>query len=102
MTASHRITTPDGVIEIGEDAVEALVRRAAESVDGVRLHGRRRGLDVAVDDGRARVSLELTLRYGTVVGEVARAVQEQVADALADMCGLVVDAVDVAVEELGD
>ena len=46
------------------------------------------------------MELELAVAYGRVLPEAARAVQERVADALAGMCGVVVDAVDVSVEEL--
>jgi uncharacterized alkaline shock family protein YloU len=60
----------------------------------------RRGLELTIADGHARVELELAARYGTVVPNVAREVQERVAGALEGMCGLVVDAVDVSVEEL--
>ena len=102
MRASHTITTPDGVVEISNDAVEQLVRRAVDSVAGVRLRRPRRGLDVDIVDGRARVSLELAVRYGVVVGDAARAVQQGVADALTGMCGVQVDSVDVSIEGLDD
>ena len=50
--------------------------------------------------GRARVELELTAPIGAVLPELARDVQMNVTAALAGMCGLVVDAVDVTVAEL--
>ena len=53
-----------------------------------------------MQDGRARVSVELTARYGTVLPEVAAAVQGNVAAALRDSAGLEPDAVDVTIEEL--
>jgi uncharacterized alkaline shock family protein YloU len=55
---------------------------------------------VELADGHARADLQLAVAYGHVVPDVARAVQERVADALATMCEVEVDAVDVAVEEL--
>jgi uncharacterized alkaline shock family protein YloU len=55
---------------------------------------------VSVDRGHARVALELAVRRGAVLPEVARAVQESVAHAVEEMCGVTVDAVDVAVEEV--
>ncbi|MFY9579891.1 MAG: Asp23/Gls24 family envelope stress response protein [Gaiellaceae bacterium] len=45
-------------------------------------------------------AVELVARYGTILPEVAREVQEQVTDALTTMCGMVVDAVDIEVEEV--
>ena len=48
-------------------------------VDGVQVRRGRRRLEIDVALGEARVRLELTARYGTVLPEVARAVQERVA-----------------------
>ena len=100
MSPAHSITTDDGRIEISDDAVEQLVRRAAEAVAGVRVRRARRGLTVAFVDGRARVSLEVAASYGAALPEVARDVQARVADVLTGMCGVRVDAVDVTIEEL--
>ena len=60
----------------------------------------RRKVDVEIENGRARVDLELTVSYGKVLPEVALDVQREVADALSRMCEVTVDAVDVSVEEL--
>ena len=60
----------------------------------------RRGLDLQLEDGQARVELELAVRYGVVLPDLARDVQAQVADALATMVDLDVEAVDVSIEEL--
>lgn len=99
MTDAHVIMAPEGSITIAAGALEQVVQRAAEGVDGARARRPKRGLDVAVDRGRALVTLELAVRYGAVVPEVAEDVQRRVADALQDMCGLAAS-VDVAVEEL--
>ena len=89
-----------GTITVTTATLVSLVAQAAESVDGVRIRRGRRHVDVAVADGRARVSLDLVARYGEVLPERARRVQEEVTDALATMCGLIVEAVDVEVEEI--
>jgi uncharacterized alkaline shock family protein YloU len=73
---------------------------AAEKVDGARVRRPRRGLDVEIDGGRARVSVELAARYGAVLPELATAVQRSVAAALTGSAGLAVESVDVAIEEL--
>ena len=57
-------------------------------------------LDIEIANGRARVALELVARYGEVLPELARHVQEEVTDALTTMCGVVVESVDVDVEEV--
>ena len=92
-SAEGAITVPDGVLA-------QIVRRAAEAVDGARVRRPRRGLEVDVDGGRAAVSLELAVRHGVVLPDLAQAVQERVAAALGTMCGLDVDRVDLAIEEL--
>jgi uncharacterized alkaline shock family protein YloU len=91
---------PLGRIELPGAALAGLVATAAEQVDGARVRRPRRGLDVAVADGRATIALELAVRLGAVVPEVAQAVQEQIAGAVTATTGLEVAAVDVAVEEL--
>jgi uncharacterized alkaline shock family protein YloU len=44
--------------------------------------------------------LRIAARYGTVLPQVAEEVQQQVAHALEQMCGVDVGTVDVAIEEL--
>jgi uncharacterized alkaline shock family protein YloU len=90
----------NGTVAIAASALQQIVVQAVESVEGVRLHGRRRRLGLEIVDGHARAELELRAAYGLVLPEIARAVQERVTEALAGMCGFVVDAVDVSVEEL--
>jgi len=89
-----------GSVRVSEAALTEIVRRAVASVDGARLRKGRRRLGVALEDGRARAELRLVVAYGRVLPEVSTAVQERVADALARMCDVDVEAVDVTVEEL--
>jgi len=89
-----------GTVSIAPRALSQLVVQAAEAVEGVRVRRTRRHLVVAISDGRARVALELAVRFGVVLPDAARAAQERVTDALRAMCGVVVDAVDVSVEEV--
>jgi uncharacterized alkaline shock family protein YloU len=87
----------EGVI-VTPAALSQLIVRAAERVDGVRVRlplPRRR---IELRDGA--VALELTVRYGLVLPEVARAVQQSVAEALSGMMRIDVKAVDVSIEEL--
>ena len=89
-----------GTITVTPPALAGLVVRAAEAVDGVEVRRGRRRLDINVALGEARVRLELTADYGLVLPDVAREVQERVADALVTMCGLSIGSVDVSVEEV--
>jgi uncharacterized alkaline shock family protein YloU len=89
-----------GSVRVSEAALTEVVRRAVASVEGVGLRKGRRRLGVELQDGRARAELRLVVAYGRVLPEVSAAVQERVADALARMFDVEVDAVDVTVEEL--
>jgi uncharacterized alkaline shock family protein YloU len=97
---SYVVTEPIGTITVSPGALTELVAQAAETVDGASVRRGRRRLELELEDGRARVKLELTVRYGASLPEVARAVQERVADALTTMCRVELDAVDVSVEEV--
>jgi uncharacterized alkaline shock family protein YloU len=96
----HVITSAGGTIRVEGDALARLVAAAAERVDGARVRRPRRGLDVAVANGRVRVELELAGRYGTMLPALARRVQEEVAETLGAATSLTVEAVDVSIEEL--
>jgi uncharacterized alkaline shock family protein YloU len=90
-----------GKVTISPGALSQIVLGAAESVEGARVRKpKRRHLEVVLADGSARVDLELSIRLGAVIPDVAREVQEQVAAVLRTMCGVTVESVDVTVEEL--
>ena len=101
MSDAHVLDEPGGTITIPGAVLAQVVVGAAESVDGARVRRPRRGLDLEVGErGRASVALELAVRQGEVLPDVAREVQRRVHEALRDMCGLDTSAVDVSVEEL--
>jgi uncharacterized alkaline shock family protein YloU len=97
---SYVLDEPHGTITVTPSALAGLVTRAAEAVEGARVRRGRRRLDIDVTDGGAQVRLELTAPYGIVLPDLARDVQERVAEALATMCLLDVETVDVSVEEV--
>ena len=96
MTVS--IVSDEGTVTVTDAALEQLVHTAAEQVDGVRV--RRRRTTIAIEGNGAHVELELSVAFGIVLPDAARAVQERVSSALGTMCGVTVNAVDVTVEEL--
>ena len=100
MSDDHTITREEGTVTLTAGVLSHVVVAAAETVDGARVRRARRGLDVDVVDGAARVELELAVRYGDVLPVVAEEVQRRVAAALRDMCALETSAIDVSVEEL--
>ncbi len=100
MTDEYVIDGQSGSVTVAAGVLESVVVGAAESVDGARVRRPRRGLEIELDGSHATVSLELAVRYGDVLPDVAREVQRAIADALRSMCGIEATAVDVAVEEL--
>jgi uncharacterized alkaline shock family protein YloU len=97
---SYVVRDAAGTITVTPAALAQLVGHAAEPVEGTRVRRGRRHLEIQVEDGKARVELELTARYGAVLPDVAREVQARVADALVTMCGVDVVQVDVSVEDV--
>jgi uncharacterized alkaline shock family protein YloU len=97
---SYVLIEASGTITVAPGALTELVTRAAETVDGATVRRGRRRLEIELADGHARVRLELAVRYGAALPQVARAVQEHVANVLASVCRVEVDAVDVSVEEV--
>ena len=89
-----------GSVRVSEAALAQIVGGAVSQVEGVRLRKGRHRLSLELADGRARAQLELVVAYGRVLPDVARAVQERVAEALGGMCDVEVDTVDVNVVEL--
>jgi uncharacterized alkaline shock family protein YloU len=91
---------PGGTITVTAPVLAALVAHAAEEVDGARVRRGRRRLEIDVSGDGARVRLELAARYGVVLPELARLVQERVAEAMTTMCKVTIDSIDVSVEEV--
>jgi len=92
---------PEGSVTLTAAALTELVAGAARSVDGVRLRRPRRTVEIRHADGRASVSIELGATPAEPLPGLARAVQERVGEALAQVTGLEVERVDVEIAEIG-
>ena len=92
------VEEPGGTVSVPAAALERIVSRAAERVDGSRAR-RRRGVEIALDGGAATVSLQLAARYGVVLPQLVERVQAEVREVLETMFELDVKRVDVTVEE---
>jgi len=91
---------PEGSITVTAGALTRLVAHAAQEVDGVRVRRPKRSVEVTWAAGRAAVSLGLSARYGVPLPQLARSVQERVAEAVAGVSGLEVERVDVQIDEV--
>lgn len=83
---------------ISNDVLARYVGDAALEVDGVS------GLDaahVSHADGAIEIDVHVELEWGSAAGEVARQVQERVADYIERMADVRVSSVDVVVEHVG-
>ena len=91
----------EGTVTVTAGALTELIARAARSVEGARVRRPKRSIEIHHGDGRASVELDLGARYGVPLPELARAVQERVAEALGQVSGLEIERVDVLLEEVG-
>jgi uncharacterized alkaline shock family protein YloU len=97
---SYVVDGARGSITVTAPALAGLIVSAAEAADDAEVRRGRRRLEIDVAEGHASVRLELSARYGVVLPDLAREVQQRVADALSSMCRVEVDKVDVSVEEV--
>ena len=100
MSDGLTIPSDGGTISVTAAALSAVVVRAAESVDGIRVRRPKRDVEVEIAGESARVELELAARYGVVLPDAAQDAQQRVSDALARMCGVATSTVVVNFEEL--
>ena len=90
---------PEGSITVTAAALTRVVARAA-AAEGAPVRRPKRAIEVAHDSGRATVTLQLSAPYGEPLPQLARAVQERVAAALAALSGLEVEHVHLEIQEV--
>ena len=110
-TKKEYVVCPDemGSINISEDVVAAIAVSAALEVDGVGERdagsaGRRgkkssavKGVKLTIGDGSVIVDLQITVKYGVPIPQVAQNVQEAVTNAVESMTELKVCQVNVRI-----
>lgn len=89
-------TDEGGSVQIAHSALEALVRRAIGPVSGVDHFDVR--LENAAD--ALSVTLQMTVRQGTKIPELAQNARQNVREALEDMTGAKVDTVTLVVSDI--
>lgn len=105
----------EGHIHVAEDVVATIAGSVAVECEGIigmvsrnrlregiaELLGRdtlTRGIEVLRQADRWHVRLHVIVRYGCIISEVARTCQKNVHHALADVCGIPIDHVDIFVQ----
>ena len=100
-----RLPTPEaGFVEVSEQAVAAVLRFAADSVEGVRARRCRVRTTSVSPDGSSVVEVTLTLAVSlrnAAGGEALTLVRERVTAAAAARVGLTLARLDLQVDEIG-
>ncbi|MGW1884536.1 hypothetical protein [Streptomyces sp. NPDC001970] len=95
------LPTPEpGGVHISEQAVAAVLRRAADSVDGVRA--RRCRITVTETEGAMEVAMSLAVAYRRFSANAVDEVRERVRAAAAARVGITLVRLDLTVEDLYD
>ena len=90
--AGYETASMDGVAGMSEGVADGIAKKLSRDTAG-------RGVKISFDDsGRVTVDISIIVRYGTVIPEVCRNVQEAVLNALRRMTESAVVAVNVHVQ----
>ncbi|QPK83526.1 Asp23/Gls24 family envelope stress response protein [Corynebacterium qintianiae] len=118
-TRNENLVTDHGTTVIDDTVVGKIAGIAAREVSGVanlgggaaRMWGAVResltastnvqqGVNVAVQEGHASVAVAIIAEYGVAIHELAKAIRENVTQAVTRMTGLIVDRVDITVHDV--
>jgi len=104
-----------GQVNISDDVISVIAGTAALQVDGVvgmsgnfagdiiEMLGKKnfsKGVSIVIEDGNVQISLDIIVKFGSKVHEVALAVQKNVKTAVENMTGLSVISVDINISSL--
>ena len=104
--------TAEGSVNISEEVLATIAAQAVREVDGVggfattlggeiaeRLGKRApsRGVKLAIEGEEVTVDTFILIKYGSVIGDVSRAVQDAVTSGIEAMTGITVKAVNITV-----
>lgn len=108
------VSRPDemGNIHISEEVIAVIAAAAAQEVEGISslaggltgdlaelVAGKKlnRGINIQVDEDKVNIRIAVLVKYGHVIPEVGRTVQESVVSAVENTTGLKVESVNVHV-----
>lgn len=98
------VVHPDPAADLGltEGAVRALIRSVGDSIDGVLVGRCRLDGEIETPGAPVAVHIEISVRFGEPLAEVATRVREAVAAELARHAELAIESVDVTVTDVRD
>ena len=117
VSAAKDTSSELGVIKIHDNVLAALISRAVLGVEGVsRLAGsalvdglagmvgsHSRAIEISKgEDDKMVISIKLILRFGTVIPDVALAVQRAVIEQVEQAAGITITGVNIIVQQLED
>ena len=119
LAPNSNLVTEHGTTVIEDTVVGKIAGIAAREVSGVanlgggaaRMWGAVResltastnvqqGINVAVNEGHASIAVAIIAEYGVAIHELAKAIRENVTQAVTRMTGLIVDSVDITVHDV--
>ncbi len=104
-----------GQVNISDNVISIIAGTAALRVDGIvgmsgnfagdiiEMLGKKnfsKGVSIAIEDGNVQISLDIIVKFGSKVHEVALAAQKNVKTAVENMTGLSVVSVDINISSL--
>ena len=110
--AINELVSDLGTITFTEGVLTALVHQALSDVEGLGevkgkladivgiFGGRQKGIQVELNPDGVHVTLNITVRYGKPIHEVARTIQKRVKEEVERMTGLSVSGVDIYVQDI--
>lgn len=98
------VAHPDPAADLGltEGAVRALIRSVGDGIDGVLVGRCRLDGEIETPGAPVAVHIEISVRFGEPLAEVATRVREAVAAELARHAELAIESVDVTVTDVRD
>jgi len=102
-----------GEIRVADNVVAAVAGVAVSEVEDVslrsggfyqdwakKLNGGAKGIQVAVSEGKVKLHIQISVKYGTPIHRVCQTLQEKVKFTVEDITGLTVDEVNVHVDAI--
>lgn len=92
----------DGEVVLSDDVLTSIISMAVNKVDGSTLIGKnpKKSVRVETEGDEVSITLQVGVQYGLKIQEVADALRKEVQDAVGNMTGMSVSAINVHVQEL--
>lgn len=105
-------TTKEGTVRISDDVILVIAAKEISTINGVvglyssskinlyKLKLNSKSVRTEIKDKKVTIDMDVTLKYGAVISEVAAVIQDRVTKAVESMTGLTVETVNVYVKSV--